>query len=109
MITVICTRCRAQLEMDDAFAGGVCRCQHCGTIQTVPSMSKIKRQMAPTAVAPGPIGPAVPSATPQPQASGNGIQPPADDGLDVLAEAVASSSGLGRGALRAGNVTTAPA
>jgi len=28
------------LEMDDAFAGGVCRCQHCGTIQTVPSHLK---------------------------------------------------------------------
>ncbi len=26
--------------MDDAFAGGVCRCQHCGTIQTVPSHLK---------------------------------------------------------------------
>ena len=30
MISVICTQCRAQLEMDDAFAGGVCRCQYCG-------------------------------------------------------------------------------
>src|ERR1700712_3046621 len=36
MITITCTHCRATLEMDDAFAGGVCRCQHCGTIQTVP-------------------------------------------------------------------------
>jgi hypothetical protein len=26
--------------MDDAFAGGVCRCQYCGTIQTVPSNLK---------------------------------------------------------------------
>ena len=47
MISVICTQCRARLEMDDAFAGGVCRCQYCGTIQTVPSLSKLKRQMAP--------------------------------------------------------------
>jgi hypothetical protein len=25
------------LTIDDGFAGGVCRCQHCGTIQTVPA------------------------------------------------------------------------
>jgi hypothetical protein len=28
------------LQIDDAFAGGVCRCQHCGTIQTVPASLK---------------------------------------------------------------------
>ena len=28
------------LLFDDAFAGGVCRCQYCGTIQTVPSRLK---------------------------------------------------------------------
>jgi hypothetical protein len=28
------------LSIDDAFAGGVCRCQHCGTIQTVPKRAK---------------------------------------------------------------------
>lgn len=28
--------------MDDAFAGGVCRCQHCGTIQRVPLRSRAK-------------------------------------------------------------------
>ena len=42
MITLICTHCRATLEMDDGFAGGACRCQHCGTIQTVPSRLKLK-------------------------------------------------------------------
>ena len=36
MIHLTCTNCQAELEMDDAFAGGVCRCQYCGTIQTVP-------------------------------------------------------------------------
>src|SRR5215208_3688540 len=40
MIRLICTNCKATLEMDDAFAGGVCRCQYCGTIQTVPSSLK---------------------------------------------------------------------
>ena len=106
MITVICTQCRAHLEMDDAFAGGVCRCQHCGTIQTVPPMSKLRpRQPAPTAVAAAPAGVGAPppgyghgGVAPRPH--GAAIQ--ADDGLDALAEAVASSSGLGRGSLRSG-------
>ena len=36
MIQLTCAQCKASLEVDDAFAGGVCRCQYCGTIQTVP-------------------------------------------------------------------------
>jgi hypothetical protein len=36
MISLTCTHCKAQLNVDEAFAGGACRCQHCGTIQTVP-------------------------------------------------------------------------
>lgn len=107
MITVICTQCRAQLEMDDAFAGGVCRCQFCGTIQTVPSMSKIKRRSASAHVAP-PATPQVVPASPRPQAAAGGAAAPAE-GLDALAEAVASSSGLGRGSLRSGPAVGAPA
>jgi hypothetical protein len=37
MIHLTCTSCRTVLTIDDGFAGGVCRCQHCGAIQTVPS------------------------------------------------------------------------
>ena len=40
MILLTCTNCRQTLEIDDAFAGGVCRCSHCGAIQTVPSHLK---------------------------------------------------------------------
>lgn len=40
MISLTCTTCRNVLSIDDAFAGGVCRCQHCGTIQTVPTHLK---------------------------------------------------------------------
>jgi hypothetical protein len=40
MISLSCTSCKKLLEIDDAFAGGVCRCQYCGTIQTVPSALK---------------------------------------------------------------------
>jgi hypothetical protein len=36
MIRLTCTHCQEVLSVDDAFAGGVCRCRHCGTIQTVP-------------------------------------------------------------------------
>src|ERR1700722_8493011 len=40
MIRITCTSCKTVLNIDDAFAGGVCRCQHCGTIQTVPAKQK---------------------------------------------------------------------
>ena len=40
MIRIACTNCKTVLSIDDAFAGGVCRCQHCGTIQTVPAAAK---------------------------------------------------------------------
>ena len=40
MISLSCTHCQRVLTIDEAFAGGVCRCQHCGTIQTVPAHLK---------------------------------------------------------------------
>lgn len=40
MISLTCTSCKKVLQIDDAFAGGVCRCQHCGTIQTVAASLK---------------------------------------------------------------------
>lgn len=40
MISITCTNCKRILTIDEAFAGGVCRCQHCGTIQTVPAAHK---------------------------------------------------------------------
>src|SRR3954465_1249324 len=46
MISLTCTSCQTTLSIDDAFAGGVCRCQHCGTIQTVPV--RLKRAAANT-------------------------------------------------------------
>lgn len=90
MIRLTCSACRTILDVDDAFAGGVCRCSHCGTIQTVPS---------------------IPSAGDQPAASPDPNAPPQDpthvpqgktllrqqgravvgSGLDELAQIVASS------------------
>lgn len=40
MIQLTCTHCQTVLSIDEGFAGGVCRCQHCGTIQTVPAHLK---------------------------------------------------------------------
>jgi hypothetical protein len=45
MIRISCTNCKTILSIDDAFAGGVCRCQHCGTIQTVPSQTRSAAQV----------------------------------------------------------------
>src|SRR4051812_46257721 len=40
MIHLNCTNCKSLLQIDDAFAGGVCRCRYCGSIQTVPKRLK---------------------------------------------------------------------
>jgi len=37
MIRLNCPQCREELEIDDAFLGGICRCSHCGAMITVPS------------------------------------------------------------------------
>jgi hypothetical protein len=54
MISLTCTSCKRSLEIDDAFAGGVCRCQYCGTIQTVPaSLKQGGRPATPVGRSPG--------------------------------------------------------
>ena len=93
MIRISCTNCREVLTIDDAFAGGVCRCQHCGTIQTVPAAS------AAGGVAAG--GPNLGGS----RASGNGSVAGGNvygsgTGLDELAGAVASSGLSSRRLLR---------
>src|SRR3954449_10056140 len=88
MISLTCMSCKQVLEMDEAFAGGVCRCQHCGTIQTVPSHLKSAATAAPAAA----------TAGYRSQAGGGGPARAVNSGLDDLADVVASS-GLSRGAL----------
>lgn len=93
MITITCTNCQTQLTMDEAFAGGVCRCQHCGTIQTVPKSARggadassgLANQVAGTA-----------KTLWRQKTSGEG---PGGTGLDDLADIVASS-GLGGSGLQ---------
>ena len=92
MIVLTCTNCRARLEMDDAFAGGVCRCMYCGTIQTVPS--HLKRPGAATTVK------VIHQTQPRPQraATGNGSgEADASGELDQLADVVAATSGASSG------------
>jgi len=87
MIRIACTNCKTVLSIDDAFAGGVCRCQHCGTIQTVPSQAKDRA-----------------GAGVQPMAGSKAIyhrggksSDASDTSLDELAGAVASSGLSGSG------------
>ena len=96
MISITCTSCRTVLTIDDAFAGGVCRCQQCGTIQTVPSHLKSGGRSAASGQATGS------KALFQHRAGTD-----AGTGLDELAGAVASS-GLSSSRLRSGTATSAP-
>src|SRR5213595_1557311 len=101
MINLTCTNCKKLLQIDDAFAGGVCRCKFCGTIQTVPSHKT--RAAAPTAAGAAPKA----AAKTLLQSSGSGqhtfTAPTSGTGLDELAQVVASSGLAGTG-LRAGHL-----
>lgn len=88
MISITCTNCQTPLSIDDAFAGGVCRCQHCGTIQTVPS----KRKEGPGGTAAG-LGVKAPKTLYQKRVRDASV----GTGLDELAEVVTSSGLTGSG------------
>jgi hypothetical protein len=85
MIRITCTHCRQVLTIDEGFAGGVCRCQNCGTIQTVPAAKSAGRGAA----APKTLYRAADQAGP----GGHSDHPLSDSTLAELAEIV-SSSGL---------------
>lgn len=62
-----CPSCKLVLQIDVAFAGGVCRCSNCGTLMTVPrdpGREKAERLMRPDA----PPGAALPQAATRPDA-----------------------------------------
>src|SRR5215204_1740376 len=102
MISLTCTNCRTVLTIDDAFAGGVCRCQHCGTIQTVPTHLKGSANRASGASTPG--AKTQKAIFSRDRAAESGVR--VGTGLDELAEIVASSgfgsagSGLHSGRLK---------
>ena len=83
MIKLTCTSCRKTLEIDDGFAGGVCRCQYCGTIQTVPAHLKGGTRTA--------VAPALGGQKALVKGSERVSDAAEGSGLDDLAQAVASS------------------
>jgi hypothetical protein len=92
MIQINCTNCKALLQIDDAFAGGVCRCRYCGTIQTVPKHLKdANGEGAPSVTAA--VGSAKPAKTLYQKKRSAVLDPGAGSGsgLDDLAGIVASS------------------
>ena len=106
MIRITCTHCKAQLSIDEAFAGGACRCQFCGTIQTVPK--HLKNAGAEGIRATAGVGGGQPKAMYRPRTkSDTGLS----SGLDALADAVAGSglsgSGLGSGGMGRSKLTGA--
>ncbi len=86
MIRIACTNCKTVLSIDDAFAGGVCRCQHCGTIQTVPAQAKAGAAVG---------GQGLGGSKAIYQSGSRSAEP--GTGLDDLAGAVASSGLTGSG------------
>lgn len=96
MITIVCTNCQATLQIDDGFAGGVCRCQHCGTIQTVPKIMAAGRPKAPGGAVKQSVGSEHGKSLYQVKSRAGMSSHPS--GLEELAEVV-HSSGLGSGLL----------
>ncbi|MEM1011013.1 MAG: hypothetical protein AAGI46_02190 [Planctomycetota bacterium] len=100
MIRLRCGNCSEILEVDDAFAGGVCRCKFCGTIQTVPT-NAAELELAEGSTAQGSAGKAKPLYRREEQTDNT-------SGLDELADVVASSSGLSSGLNRAASRNKRP-
>lgn len=88
MIQLECSNCKTMLSIDDAFAGGVCRCQFCGTIQTVPKPSA--KAAADTSS---------PKALFKRKARIESALSPYNDGLDKAADEMESSGALSPNAL----------
>jgi hypothetical protein len=99
MINITCTSCKKVLSIDDAFAGGVCRCQHCGTIQTVPARASSQKATA------GAVKASKTLFENKARSAGAGIG--SGSGLDDLADVV-QSSGLSDARLRKQPATPPP-
>ena len=95
MISLTCTSCQKVLEIDDAFAGGVCRCQFCGTIQTVPARLKGTAKNGAVAVGAKTLYQRKPRVPGQPSSGLEGLTD------SVTTSSGLTSSGLSRGSLKA--------
>ena len=90
MISITCTSCKRVLSIDDAFAGGVCRCQFCGTIQTVPAKNAAQKAASVSGKGSKTLF--------ENKARSAGVG--SGSGLEDLADIVQSSSGLSNADLR---------
>lgn len=54
MVRLTCPHCQAELEIDEAFRGSVCRCYTCGTLLSVPEGRKGREKRSDRPDAPGP-------------------------------------------------------
>jgi hypothetical protein len=97
MFQINCNNCKALLQIDDAFAGGVCRCRYCGTIQTVPKHLKQSGNGDQASVSESVVKAGTAKAKTlykkKPGMRGESAVG-SGSGLDELANIVASSSGL---------------
>jgi hypothetical protein len=91
-VKVQCTNCKATLELDDGFRGGVCRCRECKSLLQVPRSANEgtakARPQGPGAI-PAPIGPA-PTVSSSPDSP---LSPP--NLSDPRSAAMAASGGSG--------------
>lgn len=93
-----CPSCKLMLEIDIAFAGGVCRCSSCGTLMTVPRDPKLERaeslrrpdRPGDPSGAPGQTPAGRPDAPTRPDAPA-GSQTPAADSMPPVDSTAASS------------------
>jgi hypothetical protein len=99
MINITCTSCKKVLSIDDAFAGGVCRCQYCGTIQTVPARASALKAAAGASKASKTLF--------ENKARSTGVGIGSGSGLDDLADVV-QSSGLSDARLRKQSASPPP-
>jgi hypothetical protein len=90
MISIVCTNCQAVLTIDEAFVGGVCRCQHCGTIQTVPAAKGRSGPTQGSAISGQALGGLKGSAGRDRPAQGTGLE----DLADIVASSGLAGSGL---------------
>jgi len=98
MIEITCTSCKRVLTIDDAFAGGVCRCQHCGAIQTVAARGSAQKTTAGAVKGPKTLF--------ENKARSPGVA--SGSGLEDLAGVIQSSSGLSDPNLRKSPAPPAP-
>lgn len=78
MINLSCPKCTTELEIDDGFAGGICRCFECGTLMTVPAKAEGQAEIL-TQVRPDrpdrPDSPVAPASAEPPTADTRAPQP----------------------------------